>query len=211
MVTVVHVMPDDPHGECFHLPLTLVRFPIELVPPEGFRPDDLSTWPRLEGRLEYVNGRILYLPPCGDVQAEACADLMYLLATWVHAHPAFVAGGGEAGMTLGGDVRAAEGAIWRRADLGPPTGGLRRVPPLLAAEVAGREEGERELRAKARWYRDAGVATVWLILPRTRDVVVVAAQGESRHGRGARLPAPTGLPELTPEVADFFVQLERAG
>ncbi|HEY3356582.1 MAG TPA: Uma2 family endonuclease [Polyangia bacterium] len=211
MVTVVHVMPDDLHGECFHLPLTLVRFPIELVAPEGFRPDDLSTWPRLEGRLEYVNGRILYMPPCGDRQQEACIDLATVLGAWVHSHPEFVAGGNEAGMKLGGDVRAADGAIWRRADLGPHTGGVRRVAPLLAVEVAGREEGEPQLRAKARWYLDAGIATIWLILPQAREVVVVTAQGESRHGRGARLPEPTGLPDLTPEVADFFVQIDRGG
>jgi hypothetical protein len=34
------------------------------------------------------------------------------------------------------------------------------VPPVLAVEVTGREEGERQLRDKARWYLGAGVPVV---------------------------------------------------
>jgi len=45
-----------------------VRFPIELVPPDGFQPDRMETWPAITGRLEFVEGRLLYLPPCGDRQ-----------------------------------------------------------------------------------------------------------------------------------------------
>jgi len=34
-----------------------VRFPVELVPPDGFDPERLETWPRVDGRLEWVEGR----------------------------------------------------------------------------------------------------------------------------------------------------------
>jgi len=31
-----------------------VRFPVELTPPDGFDPARLETWPRVEGRLEWL-------------------------------------------------------------------------------------------------------------------------------------------------------------
>ena len=46
----------------------------------------------------------------------------------------------------------------------------------------------RQLRDKARWYLDAGVAIVWLLFPREREVLVVTRAEESRHHPGARLP-----------------------
>src|SRR5262249_47348486 len=42
-----------------------IRFPVELDIPAGFDPGDPATWPRVEGRLEYVAGKLLYMPPCG--------------------------------------------------------------------------------------------------------------------------------------------------
>src|SRR5437867_3387427 len=155
-----------------------VRFPVELVPPEGFDPACLETWPRIAGRLEWVAGRLLYLPPCGYVQQVTVLDLALVLGTWLRAHMSFVGGTNEAGMKFGDDTRAADGAIWRRADLGPRPSGLLRVPPVLAAEVAGRDEGSIALREKARWYLAASVPIVWLVFPEEREVVVVTRTGE---------------------------------
>ena len=58
--------PDDIDGDW--LPGT-VRYPVELVPPEGFDPARVETWPRIDGRLEWVEGRLLFMPPCGERQA----------------------------------------------------------------------------------------------------------------------------------------------
>ena len=57
--------PHDIDGDW--LPGT-VRYPVELVPPEGFAPARLEMWPRIDGRLEWVEGRLLYMPPCGERQ-----------------------------------------------------------------------------------------------------------------------------------------------
>jgi Uma2 family endonuclease len=184
------------------------RLPIELAPPPGFRPDDVATWPKVVGRLEYVRGRLMYMPPCGDLQQDVCYSVAALLMGWVKTHREFVAGGNEAGMVLGGDVRAADGAVWRRDQVGGHTGGYRRVPPVLAVEVAGREEQEADLREKAAWYLGHGVKVVWLVLPDTREVVVVAAEGERRHGRGDTLPPNPALPGLVAPVAELFDQLD---
>lgn len=184
------------------------RFPIELRPPGGFRGDDPATWPDVEGRLEWVQGRLLYMPPCGDVQQVVAASAIGVLWTWARAHRDFVVGGNEAGMLLGDDVRGAEAGVWRREDRGPLTGGYVRVPPILAVEVAGREEGEPELRTKARWYLQRGVQLVWVILPKTREFVVLRADGEERYRPGDRIAARPMLPGLEPAVGDFFEQLD---
>ena len=89
--------------------------------------------------------------------------------------------------------------------------GLRFVPPVLAVEVTGRDENERELRDKARWYLAAGVPIVWLVLPEVREVVVVTEAGSSRHRSGERLPAHPLLPGLEPTVDELFVQVSGAG
>jgi len=187
-----------------------VRFPVELDPPPGFDPARLETWPHVEGRLEWVEGRLLYMPGCGDLQQDTVTDVVATLAFWARAHPEFVVGTNEAGMHLGKDARAADAAVWRRADLGPYTKGFRTVPPVLAVEVTSREEPPKALREKARWYLDGGVSVVWVVVPEQREVLLITREGESRHGRGERLPPHPQLPDLAPAVDDLFLQISRA-
>ena len=153
-------MPSEPDSETIRVPAS-VRFPVELEPPEGFRPEEPASWPRIDGRLEWVGGRLLYMPPCGWIQQGVSVSVVGILDRWQEERPEFFVGGNEAGMILGKDVRGAEGAVWRRDAVFPLTGGYMRVPPILAVEVGGREEGEPELRAKAQWYLDHGVAVVF--------------------------------------------------
>ncbi len=201
-------MDRDLYEEPVPIPRGGVRFPMELHPPAGFDPDDLRTWPRVEGRLEWVGGRLLYMPPCGEVQSMVVGPVAEVLGEWTTRHPEFVYGTNEAGMKLSGDIRGADAAVWLRAALGPLTAGVSRVPPILAVEVAGRDEGEAELRAKAEWYFAQGVRVVWLVLPKAFEVVVLRADGETRHGRDDRLPPQPELPGLEPAVARFFRQIE---
>src|SRR5439155_903143 len=43
-------MPAEPYPETIPVPAS-VRFPVEVEPPEGFRPEDPESWPRIDGRL----------------------------------------------------------------------------------------------------------------------------------------------------------------
>ena len=149
------------------------------------------------------------MPPCADTQQDVAADVVHLLRTWSEGHPDFVVGGNEAGMKLGVDIRAADAAVWKRAEADPSVGRLRHTPPLLAVEIAGQDEDEPVLREKARWYLSHGVGVVWIVLPEPRQVVVVSREGESRHALGERLPEAEGLPDLAPDVARFFAQIDR--
>ena len=150
------------------------------------------------------------MPPCGDTQQFVCISVAGLLDAWSQLHPEFAVGGNEAGMILGAEVRGADAAVWRRRDLPQRSGGYQRVPPVLAVEVAGLDEDEAELREKARWYLAHGVGVVWLVLPETREVIVIRPGAETRARRGERLPPHPDLPGLEPEVDRFFRQLDPA-
>jgi hypothetical protein len=112
-------------------------------------------------------------------------------------------------MRLAGATRAADAALWRRADVGAYTGGLRRVPPVLAVEVAGDATGDAEgaLLDKAGWYLRAGVKIVWVVLPVSRTILVVSSAGTTRLSAADRVPETPELPGLTPRVSELFVQL----
>lgn len=185
----IQLFPDDQQ-----IGLVGVRFPVELRA-EGFTPEEPSTWPKLEGRLEFVGGRLLYMPPCADYQQHVAVDIAFVLRSWSEAHPGFVVGGNEAGMKLGGDVRAADVAVWRSDTALPRSGRVRTVPPVLAVEVSGEDEAELVLRDKARWYFQHGVSVVWLVFPSTREVLVLSAGGETRLAVGQTLPPDERLPK----------------
>ncbi len=199
----IRLFPDDPR-----IGLVGVRFPVELRV-DGIDPSEPARWPAIDGRIEFVGGRLLYMPPCADIQQDVAADVAFVLRSWSEKHSGFVVGGNEAGMKLGGDVRAADAAVWRAPDVSPRTGRVRVVPPVLAVEVSGQDEEERVLRDKARWYLEHGVAVVWIVLPETREVVILRASGETRLVHANRVPPDAALPGLEPLVSELFAQLDR--
>ncbi|MEW6433083.1 MAG: Uma2 family endonuclease [Myxococcota bacterium] len=184
------------------VPRALEKFPMAFEPGRGFSPSKPERWPRLPGRLEFYEERLHVTPPCGEQQAAIAANIVFLLAGWARAHAGFEVGANEAGMLLGGAVRAADAAVWR-ASSRRRSSGFHRRPPLLAVEVSGEDENEDMLMDKARWYLEQGVETVWLVLPEERQVVVVTAKGRKRVSAG-RLPAPAGMKDFQPALADVF-------
>lgn len=156
--------------------------------------------------MEYVEGKLLYTPPCADEQAEVVSGVVYELVSWSRNHPEFVVGTNEAGMLLGKSVRGADAAVWRRDDT-HVAGTLRRTPPVLAVEVAGEEDEVDSLKAKARWYLKHGVEMVWLVFPKTRSVSVMTGSRARSFRNGDRLPSPKALEGLEPRVRDILFQL----
>ena len=86
------------------LPRKTLRLPVELRAPDGFAPEVHSTWPSMDGRLEYVDGRLLYMPPCGELQQDVSAAVVGELYAWAKSHP-----GLRRGRQRGGDD-----SRWRR-------------------------------------------------------------------------------------------------
>lgn len=191
------------YSEITIVPRIAVTFPLALPPPDGFVPGDIATWPHVEGRLEWVHGRLEFIPPCGKNQQRVSADVVTELNNWRRAHPEFVVGGNEAGMLLGGDVRGADAAVWRRGE--SPGNEFARIPPVLAVEICGEDESLADLLEKARWYLAHGVEIVWIADPARRRVDVVTAAGTTEAGE--RIDESPLLPGLAPFVADFFRQI----
>jgi Uma2 family endonuclease len=147
------------------------------------------------------------MPPCGLQQGIVATRLIRVLDEWTDSHGEFVVGGNETGILLDDDVRAADGAVWLRAAVQTAEKKFPRVPPVLAAEVAGRDEGERSLVAKAQWYLARGVRVVWVLLPDTREVIVVTSDGTLRRRGDEMLPPHHALPDLAPPASAFFGRL----
>ncbi len=193
----------NPYADVTVVPRIAIRFPLALPEPARFEVDRSETWPRVDGRLEYVEGRLEFMPPCGEMQQRVAIDVGTELNFWRRSHPEFVVGGNEAGMLLGGEVRGADVAIWRGAF--PPRSGFARVAPVLAVEIVGEDEPVDALRDKARWYLGHGVEIVWIVVPATRSVMVVTVDAELEAAE--RIPESSALPGLAPLVGDFFRQL----
>lgn len=189
------------------VPRVAVEFPLELPLPEGFAVDQPDTWPRTEGQLEFVQGKLYFMPPSADRQQDTSVDVATILGNWRKSHREFVVGGNEAGMILGGESRGADAAVWRLRDLGPHDGKYRRVAPVLAIEIQGEVESEGSLRNKAAWYLSRGVEVVWLLFPVDNRVIVLTPERERVLGTGEELPVHASLPDLTPKVDDLFDQV----
>lgn len=201
------MLPSDPFRELVPVPRVAVSLPLPLPQPDGFDAARLETWPHVEGELEYVGGRLLYMPPSADFQQDTVADVVGVLKSWWHDHRDFVIATNEAGMHLGGETRAADAAVWRKSDLSGYVGGLRRAPPLLAIEVAGSYDTDDRLREKAAWYLAHGVLVVWLLFPVQRRAVVVTPTEEISLELGERIPVHSALPMLEPALAELFEQV----
>lgn len=206
---MMHVRARDEDRDPEVIELRRVVFPVEIAKPPGFEPERPSTWPDEDGRLELVRGRLLYMPPTGRNQSHTAVDVAVELAAWATTHAEFTIASNEAGMKLGSDVRAADVAVWRVEDLPREADRVAHVPPLLAVEIVGRDDTEASLRDKAAWYLESGVATVWILIPSTRTVIVLEQDGERVFGAGETLPAPRALADLTPRVDACFRQVAR--
>ena len=184
-----------------------VLLPIELAPPPDFDPARPETWPQVVGRLEWVGGRLLWMPPCGGRQFTRVWDAVGAVDVWLRLHPEFVGGTNEAGLLLDGDVRAPDLAVFRARDVDESSAGFVRAAPVLAVEVSGAREGETSLREKARWYLAKGSEVVWLVLAESTEVIVLTSAGERRCGLDDVMPEHPSLPGLTPRVGEFFRNL----
>jgi Uma2 family endonuclease len=195
------------YGELVPVPRWAIRWPLELPVPQGFAADRPETWPLVDGEVEYVGGKLLYMPPSADRQQDTAVDVATVLGIWWRSHREFVVGGNEAGMILGGETRGADAAVWQKHAAGPREGRYRRTPPVLAVEVQGELEDEAALLEKAQWYLSHGVEVVWLLFPSRRDVLVLTKGEQRAFAMGQRLAPQAALPGLEPAVDELFAQL----
>ena len=150
------------------------------------------------------HGSLAFMPPLGSARDAAMTSVASRLGAWVRDRHELVLATSGTWSSIAAVPRPPDAAIWRRSDLDGYVGKLRRVPPLLAVEVAGADDGEDALLEIAAGHLAAGVSTVWLVLPAPRAVLVVTAAGVTRHGADAALPEPAGLVGLALGARDLL-------
>jgi Uma2 family endonuclease len=83
--------------------------------------------------------------------------------------------------------------------------GICKVRPDLAVEVVSPNDTYEEVEEKLADYFDAGVPLVWVVIPKTRTVLVYQADGTARRPRDSDdLTADPVIPNLRVRIADLF-------
>ena len=159
-----------------------------------------------------VRGEVYETMPPGGRHGLIAALLSMLLRMWAKAGPQGCVGV-ESGFLLARSPDTVRGpdVFYIRADRLPAEGipeGFWTIAPDLAVEVVSPAENAQDVREKVRDYLAAGTPLVWVIYPRTREVVAHTPDGLARtFSRSDVLTAPTVLPGFTCDVTVLFEDL----
>ena len=170
---------------------------------------DYWNLPETGMRRVLVRGEVRELMPPGGRHGVIAASLCMLLRGWARSGRHGVVGV-ESGFVLDHNpdtVRAPDVFFIRSARI-PPRGipeTFWQLSPDLAAEVVSPTETAQDVREKVRDYLAAGTPLVWVLYPRTQEIVVHTPDGLARTlGVGDTLSAPDVLPGFSCAVAELF-------
>jgi Uma2 family endonuclease len=156
-----------------------------------------------------VRGEVYETMPPGGRHGLIAAILSMLLRMWAKTGPHGCVGV-ESGFLLSQTPDTVRGpdVFYIRANRLPSTGipeGFWTIAPDLAVEVVSPNETAADVREKVRDYLAAGTPLVWVIYPRTQEVIAHTADGRAQtFGRDDQLHAPTILPGFTCLVQTLF-------
>jgi Uma2 family endonuclease len=160
-------------------------------------------------RRSLVRGEVVETMPPGGLHGVIALRLGACLEAWTRSGPGGVAGV-ESGFLLARnpDIVRAPDVFYVGPDRAPDAGvpeAFWEAAPDLTVEVVSPGEGADDVREKVRDYLAAGTRLVWVVYPRTREVVVHTPDGLSRaYGEGDTLEAFDALQGFTCAVADLF-------
>lgn len=179
------------------------------VKPHLLKAEDFWHLPETSMRRALVRGEVIEAMPPGGRHGVIASELTTRLRLWAKSGPGGCVGV-ESGFILVRDPDTVRGpdVFYVRAERIPTTG----IPesyweqaPDLAVEIVSPNESAEEVREKVRGYLSAGTALVWVIYPRTQEVVVHTPDGLARtYGRHDTLTHETILPEFTCVIAELF-------
>jgi Uma2 family endonuclease len=160
-------------------------------------------------RRALVRGEVVESMPPGGKHGAIASELNAQLRVWAkQGSRGYV--GVESGFILARNpdsVRAPD-VSYVRADHIPATGipeAFWELAPDLAVEVVSPSESAEEVRDKVREYLDAGTALVWVIYPRSREVIVHTPDGLAKtYNSNDRLTNIDLLPNFTCAVSSLF-------
>jgi Uma2 family endonuclease len=158
---------------------------------------------------ELVQGEVRESMPPGGRHGAIAAELSMQLRLWAR-EGAGGCVGVESGFVLARhpDTVRAPDVYYVREEHLPASGipdGFWDQAPDLAVEVVSASESAEEIRDKVRDYLQAGTGLVWVIYPRSREVVVHTPDGLARtYGAGDVLQGFESLPGFNTRVAELL-------
>lgn len=182
---------------------------MDAVKPKLLTAEEFWRLPENGKRRELVRGVVVETMPPGGIHGAVALRLGSRLETWARSGPGGYVGV-ESGFVLRRDpdvVRGPDVSYVRAERI--PDGGVPEafwgIAPDLAVEVVSPGESAEEVREKVRDYLAAGTPLVWVVYPRTREVVVQTPDGLARAlGAGDMLE---GLDVLPPGFACAVAEL----
>jgi Uma2 family endonuclease len=172
--------------------------------------EELFQLPDDDYKYELVEGELIRMPPTGAEHGDAAMNAGFLLKGYVKTHDLGVVSAAETGFILKRNpdtVRAPDAAFIAKARV--PLEGIPRtywpLAPDLAVEVVSPNDRFDEVQEKVAEYFTAGTRLVWVVLPKTRTVLVYRSFHDVRSlGVNDELSGEDVIPGFTCRVAELF-------
>jgi Uma2 family endonuclease len=150
------------------------------------------------------------MPPTGGEHGDVALNVGFLLKGYIKAHDLGIVCAAETGFILKRNpdiVRAPDASFVAKERI--PAEGIPRgywpFAPDLAVEVVSPHDRFEEVQEKVAQYLAAGTRLVWVVLPKTRTVLVSRSLREVRSlGLGDELNGEDVIPGFTCQVAECF-------
>ncbi|HEY0602505.1 MAG TPA: Uma2 family endonuclease [Herpetosiphonaceae bacterium] len=171
--------------------------------------EDLWLLPVTNTRRELVRGEVIEAMPPGGRHGAIVVVLAMLLRLWVQKSTGGYVGV-EAGYILSRNPDTVRGpdVSFVRAERLPSSGipeGFWALAPDLAVEIVSPSETAEEVREKVRDFLSAGTPLVWVVYPRTQEVIIHTVDGLARtYSSDDLLEDPQVLPGFSCRVAELF-------
>lgn len=156
-----------------------------------------------------IEGEVIETMPPGGRHGVIASEVTSCLRNWAKSGP-----GGRAGVESGfilrrnPDTVRSPDVFYVRPERIPASGipeAFWELAPDVAIEVVSPHDSADEVRAKVHDYLAAGTALVWVIYPRTQEVLVHTPDGRAQtYTRADVLEAFAVLPGFRCPVADLF-------
>lgn len=160
------------------------------------------------GRCELIDGRIVPMSPAGDEHGYVEFNLGAELRAFVRQHNLGWVLGGEVGIYIHRNpdrVRGADIVFVSRERLPALTGKFLEVAPELVVEVMSPNDTWEGVREKLADYFSIGVAQVWIVEPRNRNVLVYQSSTDLQEfGAGDTLVSEGVLEGFRLDIAALF-------
>jgi Uma2 family endonuclease len=182
---------------------------MSLVTPRVLTAEELWRLPDNGKRRALVRGEVIETMPPGGQHGMIALALGSHLERWARSGPGGCVGV-ESGFILARHPDTVRGpdVFYVRAERLPPGGipeSYWEIAPDVAVEIVSPSESAADVREKVRDYLAAGTALVWVIYPRTQEVIAHTPDGLARtFSRHDVLAHFEILPEFTCALAELF-------